>query len=92
MYEIGGPDIFAYRELIQLLLERTGWRRMVVPVPFGVWDVIARLTAWLPNPPLTRDQVRLLKNDNIVAERALTLAHLGIRPVPVQEVLLDCIG
>ena len=92
VYEIGGPDIFAYRELIQLLLERTGWRRMVVPVPFGVWDVIARVTAWLPNPPLTRDQVRLLKNDNIVAERALTLAHLGIRPVPVQEVLLDCIG
>ena len=45
-----------------------------------------------PNPPLTRDQVKLLRQDNVVGEQALTLQDLGVLPVPVEEVLLDCIG
>ena len=48
--------------------------------------------AWHPNPPLTRDQVNLLKSDNVVAEGALTLKDLGIRPVRVEEVLSTCLG
>ena len=92
VYELGGPEVFAYRELVELVLERMGRQRIVIPVPFGVWVIVAGAMAWHPNPPLTRDQVELLKNDNVVAEGELTLEDLGIRPVPVEDVLLDCIG
>lgn len=92
VYEVGGPEIFAYRELVELVLERMGRRRIVIPVPFGVWDMLAGAMARHPNPPLTRDQVKLLGSDNVVAEGALTLADLGIRPVRVEDILPDCIG
>ena len=90
VYELGGPEVFEYRHLVELVIERMGWRRIVMPVPFGVWDILAGAVAWHPNPPLTRDQVKLLRSDNVVTEQALTLKDLGIRPVPVEEVLLDC--
>ena len=48
VYELGGADVFAYSELVQLLLERMGWRRIIVPVPFGVWDILAGAMAWYP--------------------------------------------
>lgn len=92
VYEIGGPEIFAYRELVELVLERMGRRRIVMPVPFGVWDMLAGAMARHPNPPLTRDQVKLLGSDNVAAEGASTLEDLGIRPVRVEDVLPDCIG
>ncbi len=92
VYELGGADVFAYSELVQLLLERMGWRRIIVPVPFGVWDILAGAMAWHPNAPLTRDQVYLLKSHNVVAEGALTLEDLGIRPVRVEDVLSACLG
>ena len=92
VYELGGPQVFEYRKLVRLLLERMGRRRIVIPVPFGVWEIVASVMAWHPNPPLTRDQVKLLRSDNVVAEQALTLSDLGIRPVPVEEVLSDCVG
>ena len=90
VYELGGPEVFEYRHLVELVIERMGWRRIVMPLPFGVWDILVGAMAWHPNPPLTRDQVKLLKSDNVVTEQALTLKDLGIRPVPVEEVLLDC--
>ena len=92
VYELGGPQVYAYRELVQLVLGHVGRRKAVIPVPFLVWDILARLMALHPNPPLTRDQVKLLKQDNVVGEQALTLEDLGVLPVPVEEVLLDCIG
>ena len=92
VYELGGPDVFEYRQLVQLVLDQMDRRRSVVPVPFGVWDLLAGAMAWHPNPPLTRDQVKLLRNDNVVAEGALTLEDLTIRPVRAQDVLRDCIG
>lgn len=91
VYELGGPEVFAYRELVQLLLERMGRRRVVIPIPFGVWEILARGMAWHSNPPLTRDQVALLKSDNVVAEQTLTLRDLGICPVRVEEALSDCV-
>ena len=91
IYELGGPEVYAYADLVLLTLECLNRRRTVVPVPFPVWDLLATVMAWLPDPPLTRDQVRLLKQDNVVAEEALALEDLGIRPVAVEEVLLDCI-
>ena len=54
-----------------------------MPVPFPLWELQARLLSVLPAPPLTRDQVVLMKRDNVVARDALTLADLGITPTPL---------
>jgi NADH dehydrogenase len=68
-------------------MEHVGKRRSLVPVPFFVWDAMAALLSGLANPPLTRDQVKLMKSDNMIGEAALTLEDLGIDPTPVEEVL-----
>ena len=92
VYELGGPRVYTYRELVRLVLEQTTRRTVAIPVPFLVWDIVAAVMTLHPNPPLTRDQVKLMKRDNVVGGRVLTLGDLGIRPVPLEEVLPDCIG
>ena len=92
VYELGGPRVYPYAELVRLVLDQVGARTALVPVPFLAWDALARGLALLPNPPLTRDQVKLMKRDNVVGREALGLADLGVRPVPLEEALPDCIG
>lgn len=87
VYELGGPNIYTYKALLNLVMEHVGKRRALVPVPFFVWDALAALLSVLANPPVTRDQVKLMKSDNVVGEAALTLEDLGIDPTPVEEVL-----
>ena len=87
VYELGGPRIYTYKALMKLVLDQVGKRRALFPVPFFVWDTLAALLSVLANPPLTRDQVKLMKSDNVVGAAALTLEDLGIDPTPVEEVL-----
>ena len=87
LYELGGPRVYTYKALLQLVLKQAGKRRLVVPFPFFLWDILAALMAVLPNPPLTRDQVTLMKGDNVVDGKALTLEDLGIAPASVEEIL-----
>lgn len=91
MYELGGPRVYAYKELVRLVRERVAGRALMVPCPFLVWEFLATVVALHPEPPLTRDQVTLMKRDNVVDEQASTLDDLGIRPVSVEEVLPTCI-
>ena len=91
VYELGGPRVYVYEELVRLVLDRIGRRTALVPVPFLVWDVLACGLALLPNPPITRDQVKLMKRDNVVGSEALGLRDLGIRPVLLEEALPQCI-
>ena len=87
LYELGGPRVYTYKALLRLVLKQAGKRRLVVPFPFFLWDILAALMAVLPNPPLTRDQVTLMKGDNVVDGKALTLKDLGIDPASVEEIL-----
>src|SRR5207248_7745932 len=82
-YELGGPKIYTFRELLELLLREIRRQRWFVDLPFGLAEVQAKLMSVLPNPPLTPDQVELLKRDNIVSPGALTLASLGLTPTAV---------
>ena len=75
------------RCLVQLVLKQVDKRRILAPIPFLVWDTLAALMAFLPNPPLTRDQVTLMKRDNVVEGKELTLQDLDIGPIPVEEIL-----
>ena len=86
-YELGGPRTYTFRELLELLLQEIRRKRWFLDLPFGVAGVQARLMSILPNPPLTPDQVELLKRDNVVSPGALTLSTLGIAPTPVEAIL-----
>jgi uncharacterized protein YbjT (DUF2867 family) len=86
-YELGGPEIYSMRELFELLLREIHRRRLLIDLPFGLAALQARFLSLLPNPPLTPDQVELLKVDNIVAPGAMTLQTLGITPTPVETIL-----
>ncbi len=59
----------------------------LVPVPYGLGEVLAVLAGILPNPPLTRDQIILMKTDNVVGANVPALADLGIEPRSVETVL-----
>lgn len=86
-YELGGPKIYTFRQLMELLLEEIRRKRLLLDIPFSIASLQARLMAILPNPPLTPDQVELLKRDNVVSPGALTLSSLGIAPTPVEAIL-----
>jgi uncharacterized protein YbjT (DUF2867 family) len=86
-YELGGPRTYTMRQLIELLLDQIRRKRLLIDLPFGLAAFQARLMSLLPNPPLTTDQVELLKTDNVVSSSALGLADLGITPTAVEAIL-----
>ena len=86
-YELGGPAIYTFKELLQLILRETGRRRALVPVPFGLAMLKAAFLQILPKPLLTMDQVKLLKKDNVVSATASGLSDLGITPTSVEAVV-----
>lgn len=86
-YELGGPTIYRYRDLLDLIVRHTGRRRWLLPMPFAAWDGLARVAALLPNPPLTRDQIALMRQDNIASPDLPGFADLGIAPTAIEAVL-----
>jgi uncharacterized protein YbjT (DUF2867 family) len=86
-YELGGPGVYSFKELLQLILREIGRKRALVPLPFGLASFKAAFLQMLPNPILTVDQVTLLKKDNVVAPTAAGLADLGITPTSVEAVI-----
>ena len=86
-FELGGPRVYTYRELLELVLREVGRKRLLVPVPFAVWEAAAAVLSVLPSPPLSADMVTLMKRDNVVGAGALGLKDLGISPVAVENIL-----
>lgn len=80
VFELGGPEVFTYREILSRLAERAGRRRLFVPVPFIAWRALAVLANQLPKPPLTPGQVALMQSDNVVGDDVATFADLSIAP------------
>ena len=97
VYELGGPDVRSFRELIQEMLAVIRRRRLILNIPFfvanlmgGAFDLLQKLSLGLfTNSLLTRDQVRNLRVDNVVSEEAKGLADLGITPTATGSVLPD---
>jgi NADH dehydrogenase len=91
IYELGGPEIFTFKQLMEYVLAVTGRKRLLVPMPFFAARFIASFLQFAPKPMLTPDQVELLRSDNVVSEAAIrehrTLAALGITPTSVQAVV-----
>ncbi|MFQ5973176.1 MAG: complex I NDUFA9 subunit family protein [Alphaproteobacteria bacterium] len=91
-YELGGPGVHTYAELVRLLLRVTHRRRLLVPLPFVVAEMQALCFGLLPNPPLTLDEVKLLREDNVVGPDALGFEDLGIAPVALEAILPSYLG
>ena len=86
-YEFGGPQVYSFKMLLELLLTALNRRCILLPIPFALAEMQAGLLELLPNPPLTRDQVRLLKTDKVVSGMEPTLGDLGVHPRPLEEFL-----
>lgn len=92
-YELGGPGVFSFRELLELVLRETERRRILLPLPFPIAELIGKLCEPIAfftpvAPPLTADQVKLLKTDNVVSGALPGLAELGITPATTVEAIL----
>ncbi len=86
-YELGGPEIYSFRELMEMVLKETNRKAKLVTLPFWAASIKATFLELLPSPMLTRDQVELLKSDNVVSAGAKTLDDLGVKPTPVEVIV-----
>ena len=91
-YELGGPRVITFRELMQVVLRETGRKRWLLPIPLAIAEVEALFLELLPVPPLTRDQVKLLSRDNVVDPDALTLKDLGITATALEAIVPTYLG
>ncbi len=86
-YELGGPAVYSFKEIMELLLSEMGRKRFLVPIPFGLAKFYAWFLEFLPKPILTRDQVSLLLRDNVVSPGTDGFGDLGIDPVTAESIL-----
>ena len=91
IYELGGPQVLSFRQILQFILDTIGRRRLLVPVPWAIARLQGMILGLLPKPMLTSDQVELLKSDNLVSESARrerrTLEGLGIAPRSIEAIV-----
>jgi len=91
VYELGGPEVRTFKELMQFVLATIERKRLLVPLPFFVAKLHAMFLQYMPKPMLTPDQVELLRSDNVVSDAAKaerrTLQGLGIEPEPLEVIV-----
>ena len=91
IYELGGPEVHTFKQLMQFVLTTVERKRLLVPIPFFVAKLEAMFLQFLPTPPLTPDQVDLLRADSVVSEQAKaerrTLQGLRIEPEPLEAIV-----
>ncbi|HEX3984332.1 MAG TPA: complex I NDUFA9 subunit family protein [Acidisoma sp.] len=87
LYELGGPEILSFREILVYILKESGLRRPLVTVPNGLARLEAALLEHLPGKLLTRDQLAMLEQDNVVSGLVPGFAALGITPRPIDLVV-----
>lgn len=90
-YEFGGPQVLTFKECMEEMLEVINRKRILLPLPWWAANLQASVLGLLPNPPLTKDQVTLLRTDNVVSQAALdegrTIAAAGIAPKSTAAIL-----
>jgi NADH dehydrogenase len=87
IYELGGPENYSFKQLMEILLTEIKKKRFLVTVPYGFAKFQSYFLQMMPNPLLTSDQVEMLKYNNIVSGDYPTLKNLGISGTPIQSIL-----
>lgn len=83
-YELGGPSIYTFKELMAYLLQNIHRKRILLALPFPIAKAIGFIAQFLPTPPLTPDQVELLKTDSVLSHHLHTMEDLGLQPKPLE--------
>jgi len=86
-YELGGPAVYSFKQIMEMICRVTGRRRLLLPMPYLLATIQAGFMELLPKPLLTSDQVELLKHDNVVSGELPTLADLGIEPTGAEGII-----
>ncbi|MES5481356.1 complex I NDUFA9 subunit family protein [Bradyrhizobium sp. INPA03-11B] len=86
VFELGGPTIYSYEQLLRAIAHQAGLAPLLIPVPFAVWDALAWASEILPGLPLTRSQVELMQIDTVSSPRMAGFAELGIAPHSIEEI------
>ncbi|TCZ59864.1 complex I NDUFA9 subunit family protein [Roseicella aquatilis] len=87
VYDLAGPRVMTFREVLRFILDATGHRRPMLDMPLGLVRLQAKLSSFLPNPPITEDQLLMLRKDNVASSGVPGLAELGIAPKSVEAVV-----
>ncbi|MBB6466068.1 NADH dehydrogenase [Aminobacter lissarensis] len=91
IYELGGPQVLSFKQCMEEMLEVIDRKRTLIAVPWSIANLQASILGMLPNPLLTKDQVLLLRSDNVVSKAALdegrTIATVGIAPKSTASIL-----
>jgi len=86
IYELAGPRVYSYAELLRTIAREAGLRPLLMRMPFALWYALAGLAEILPHPPLTRSQVELMQVDTVASDRP-GFRELGISPRSLEEEL-----
>jgi len=84
LYELAGPRVYTYQELLRTIATSAGTRPFLVPFPFSLWHVIGYVAEAFPSPPLTRNQVELMGQDNVSGSDAPGFEALRLSPQPIE--------
>jgi NADH dehydrogenase len=87
LYQLAGPRVYTYQELPRTIAPSAGTRPFLMPFPFSLWHVIGYVAEALPTPPLTRNQVELMRQDNISKPDVPGFEALQISPQPIEIML-----
>jgi uncharacterized protein YbjT (DUF2867 family) len=87
VYELAGPRVYSYEELLRTIARIAGLRPVLMRIPFALWDALAGLAEMLPGPPLTRSQVELMQIDTTTSEKLPGFRALGISPRTLEDEL-----
>ena len=87
IYELGGPEDYSFKELMEILLAEIKKKRFLISIPWSFAKFQSYFLQMLPNPLLTPDQVELLKYSNVVSRDYPTLKDLGVSGTPIHNIL-----
>jgi NADH dehydrogenase len=86
-FEFGGPTPTSYEQLLRAIAHQAGLAPLLIPIPFAIWHALAWASEMLPRPPLTRNQVELMRIDSVSSPEMPGFAELGISPHSIEEIL-----
>src|SRR5712664_451450 len=86
-YECGGPRVYSYEEFLRAVADEAGLKPILIPNPFSAWHTLAGISAMLPSPPITRNQVELMQVDNVCSPEMPGFGQLGISTHSVEDIL-----
>ncbi len=86
IFELGGPENLNLKQIYSLIMKAIGIKRFIIPMPVNVAKLIAIASITLPNPLITFDQIKMLKQDNVVTKNFNnTIQSLGIKPISAES-------